>query len=154
MQLPPQDESTTYRSLHVQTLPGMVCTNTSNWTDPVLPGVVAGLHGGCDVHSAVVLLVTHGDGMRRREKPEFLPSGHSHVSRCWPNAAVQRPWARSCRATTSKASRTADLSASGCRRQRLDTLASALRSPARGARAKAAVLTVRPTATRTAERTH
>ena len=65
------------------TLPGMVCTDTSKRTDPVLPGVVAGLHGGCDVHSAVVLLVTHGDGMRRREKPEFLPIGHSHVSR-WP----------------------------------------------------------------------
>ena len=73
------------------------------------------------------------------------------------NAAVQRPWARSCRAATSKASRTADLSASGCRRQRLDTLASALRGARRVEQGRKRVLDrwhARPTAARTAERTH
>ena len=73
------------------------------------------------------------------------------------NAAVQRSWARSCRAATSKASRTADLSASGCRRQRLDTLASALRGARRVERGGKRVLDrwhARPTAARTAERTH
>jgi hypothetical protein len=39
---------------------------------PVLPGVVAGLHGGTDVDSAVVLLVTHGDGVSRGEEAELL----------------------------------------------------------------------------------
>ena len=39
---------------------------------PVLPGVVAGLHGGADVDSAVVLLVTHGDSVSRGEQPELL----------------------------------------------------------------------------------
>jgi hypothetical protein len=47
---------------------------TPDWTEthPVLPGVVARLHGGTDVHGTVVLLVAHGDGVGRGEKAELL----------------------------------------------------------------------------------
>jgi len=41
-------------------------------TNPVLPGVVASLHGGADVNRTVVLLVTHSDGVRRGEETELL----------------------------------------------------------------------------------
>jgi hypothetical protein len=68
-------------------------------TNPVLPGVVASLHGGADVNGTVVLLVTHSDGVRRGEQTELLQN-HDGTSQCmmkqlffWSITAVanQRP---------------------------------------------------------------
>ena len=65
---PSTGKSSGWHGTHRGTPPRSQDTNAH----PVLPGIVAGLHGGADVDSAVVLLVTHGDGVSRGEKSELL----------------------------------------------------------------------------------